>query len=407
VLAGRDSQQIIGNIEIITGQRSLVLHDFLVANRNQLIARCRVKASGRCARLASDVALAYVLPQLLDQIISVLRLERAAEPMRRGEVPGCADGPAVSLSKIGATARQHGHELLRRGYTMIFLVQDYCDLFQAVADLAIESDTQIGVDEFRTLNRCLDSAIAQSANEFAYQRDMARRTRVAEDFRERLGVLVHEARNLITTANYAMLARKSVASLLNGESDEILRRCLTGLEKLIGRSIEAVRTGAPRPTHKQLINMADFVVDVQLAARLEAQACGCIFKVDRVDPRLTVDADRDMLLSAVSNLLQNAFKFTAPGTAVSLTIGAVSDRVRIDVEDSCGGWAPATAERMFRAFNQCGDDKSGLGLGLSICRRCVEADDGLVSARNLPGTGCVFRIELPEHHLSTQAVTLI
>ena len=54
-----------------------------------------------------------------------------------------------------------------------------------------------------------------------------------------------------------------------------------------------------------------------MPASLEAQVKGCVFFVSEVDRALAVDADRDLLLSAVGNLLQNAFKFTAPGHARS------------------------------------------------------------------------------------------
>lgn len=74
-------------------------------------------------------------------------------------------------------------------------------------------------------------------------------------------------------------------------------------------------------------------------------------------------------LSAVGNLLQNAFKFTEPQTAVNLSVYAVGDRVLINVEDHCGGLLPSEAETMFIPFTQLGENKTGLGLGLSISRR--------------------------------------
>jgi signal transduction histidine kinase len=54
---------------------------------------------------------------------------------------------------------------------------------------------------------------------------------------------------------------------------------------------------------------------------------------------------------------------------------------------------------LFRPFTQTGHDRSGIGLGLSICRRIVDANDGVLSVRDMPGTGCVFSIALPRHAL--------
>ena len=136
-----------------------------------------------------------------------------------------------------------------------------------------------------------------------------------------------------------------------------------------------------------------------LAAGLEAQVKHCVFTVSEVDPLLAIDVDRDLLLSAVGNLLQNAFKFSHPHTEVTLNAYAVADRILIDVEDRCGGLPPGNAEKMFLPFTQSSDDKSGLGLGLSIARRSVEANEGILRVRSIPGIGCIFTIDWPRHLL--------
>ncbi len=109
--------------------------------------------------------------------------------------------------------------------------------------------------------------------------------------------------------------------------------------------------------------------------------------------------NRDHLLAALINLLQNAFKFSHPHTEVTLHAYTTADRVVIDVKDHCGGLPPAFAEKMFSPFTQGGVDRSGLGLGLAIARRSVEADGGTLTVRDVPGTGCVFTMSLPLHTL--------
>ena len=78
---------------------------------------------------------------------------------------------------------------------------------------------------------------------------------------------------------------------------------------------------------------------------------------------------------------------------------ALGERVVIDVQDHCGGLRPGSTERMFTPFSQCGENLTGLGLGLSIARRSVEADGGTLTVRDKPGSGCVFSISLPRHTL--------
>jgi signal transduction histidine kinase len=146
--------------------------------------------------------------------------------------------------------------------------------------------------------------------------------------------------------------------------------------------------------------VADIIGEIMSSASLEAQNRECKLTVSVVDPKLAVDADRDLLISALGNLLQNAFKFTRHHSQVSLNAYAAADRILIEVEDSCGGLPPGEAEAMFLPFVQNSVDKSGLGLGLSISRRSVEANNGVLSVRDIPGSGCIFTIDLPRHALA-------
>ncbi|HYI86960.1 MAG TPA: HAMP domain-containing sensor histidine kinase, partial [Burkholderiales bacterium] len=177
----------------------------------------------------------------------------------------------------------------------------------------------------------------------------------------------------------------------------VLDRSLIGLRNLVDRSLADVRVSAGMPPRRELIPLAAFIAEVKISAALEAQARGCEFDVSEVDPRLAVEADRELLFSAIGNLLQNAFKFTEQSTEVVLHAYGAGDRVLLEVEDRCGGLPVGDADRMFKPFTQGSTDKSGLGLGLSICRRSVEANGGLLSVRDMPGTGCVFTIDLPRH----------
>jgi signal transduction histidine kinase len=376
-----------------------MLHEFLTAERAKLIDRCRSKVAQRPAPAATDAELEYGIPLFLDQLIKTLRVEQTSDPMRSRKVSGPSGGGTAVLSEIGVTAARHGRELLLHGFTLDQVVHDYGDLCQAITEVAFEQDAPIQVDEFRTLNRCLDNAIADAVTEFAYQRDLSIADRQLHTFNERLGFLAHDLRNLIHTATVAVAAIKAGDVGLAGATGAILGRSLIGMRNLIDRSLADVRVTAGMPARHQLISVADFIAEVKLAASLEPRVRECGFTVSIVDPQLAVEADRDMLLSAVGNLLQNAFKFTGHHTEVSLNAYAAADRIRIDVEDHCGGLPPGDPEEMFLPFTQIGADKSGLGLGLSICRGSVEANSGALSVRDLPGSGCVFTIDLPRHAL--------
>lgn len=193
--------------------------------------------------------------------------------------------------------------------------------------------------------------------------------------------------------SYAAIKSGSVG--LDGATSAVLNRSLVGLRDLIDRALAEVRLAAGVPTQLDYVAVGRFISEVQVAASLEAKAKGCEFTVSPVEPGLAIHADEQLLYSTVSNLLQNAFKFTRSHGHVSLKAYGTGDRVLIEVEDQCGGLPEGKAEAMFRSFEQHDANRSGLGLGLSISRRAVEASGGKLSVRDMPGIGCVFTIDLP------------
>jgi signal transduction histidine kinase len=170
------------------------------------------------------------------------------------------------------------------------------------------------------------------------------------------------------------------------------------MSALLRASISEVRLSADIAT-LDAFSVAAFVADARMTAALYAGASGCTLKVPSVDPLLGVVGNRPLLAAALTNLLQNAFKFTHLHTEVTLTARSADDRVLIEVQDNCGGLPAGTAEMLFKPFGQAGQNKSGLGLGLSIARQSVEANGGTLSVMNLPGAGCVFTISLPRQPL--------
>jgi signal transduction histidine kinase len=368
-----------------------VLNEFLMDNRGELIDRCRSKVAKRTALKANHGELDYGIPLFLDQLIATLRKECASEP----DLGSGVESDPPHLSGIGTGAMLHGRELLERGFTIDQVVHDYGDLCQAITGLAVECGVPIDANEFKTLNRCLDDGIADAVTEFSHMQNALLMDRGIQASNERLGVLAHELRNRLQTAMLAVTALKSGNVGLNGATGALLDRSLIGLSNLIDGSLSEVRAAAGIPPRHQLILMTAFIAEVKISASLEAGSRGCTLTVSDVDKSLAVFADRDLLFSAIGNLLQNAFKFTQPGTEVSLTIHAVGGRLLIDVTDHCGGLPPGAAAKLFEPFTQRGVDRSGLGLGLSIARRSVEASGGTLSVRDMPGSGCVFTIDLP------------
>ncbi len=374
-----------------------MMHTFLTNNRAELIARCKVKVSQRPRRAATEQQLANGVPLFLDQLTRTLAAEEADEGAESLRISGASGGDALALSEMGVTAAAHGKQLLKLGFSVDQVVHDYGDLCQAITDLAFERDAPFAIAEFRTLNRCLDNAIADAVTEFSLQRDKVAAEQQSAEANERIGFFVHELRNSLGTATLAVSALELGNMTLGGATGAVLKRSLSALDHLIDESIAEVRIDTAALS--QTFSLAEFIADAQSDAQLGANAAGCTLTVPAVHPGLAVRGHRDLLLAALANVLQNGFKFTHSHTEVKLTTHAEGEQVLIEVNDHCGGLPPGGAERMFTPFSQRSDDKSGLGLGLSIARQSIEADFGTLSVRDVPGTGCVFTIRLPRHRL--------
>ena len=353
-----------------------MLFEFVAEHREEIIRRCRAKLKRRSSPALTPAELEYGVPQFLDQLVYALRHRLSTN------------------SEIDASARRHGHDLHLQGFTVSQVVHDYGDVCQSITDLALQLDAPISVDDFRTLNRCLDEAIASAVTEFGRGNQSLLDAESARDD-ERLGFLAHEIRNLVGTASVAFEVLRTGNVGVGGSTGDVLQRSLSALRDLITRSLAEVRLRR-RVRDRTQFSIAEFIEELAPAAALEAGARGLTFQVDARDAGALVDADRPILAASVSNLLHNAFKFTRPGSTVTLRSSiATTGRVLLEVEDECGGLPGGNVADLFEPFEQRSADRTGLGLGLAISRWGAEANDGRIYARNLPDHGCVFTVDLP------------
>jgi len=356
-----------------------MLQDFIALNREEIIARARLRVSSRAAPKPSDTRLEHGVPILLTQIVEALATARA--PHLVG---------AKSPTQISDTAALHGQELLKDGLTVAQVVNCYGDVCQVVTELAGEATIAISPQEYHVFNNCLDEAVAGAVTAYGQQRE---RDLVYEGT-ERLGVLAHEMRNLLNTMTLAFGVIRDGKVGLGGSTGAMLARSMSGLCALVDRSVDEVRSAADKPK-LQPISMVEFMEEMQISGAVHAEGYGRQLIVHPVERDLIIEGDWHLLASAVSNLLQNAFKFSRPRGCVSLSTHVTADRVQIEVSDECGGLPLGKAEDLFRPFVQGGTDHSGLGLGLTIARSAARANSGDILVRDIPGTGCVFTIDLP------------
>jgi signal transduction histidine kinase len=352
-----------------------VLDAFVAENREEIIRRCRAKVAVRSVPAATPAELEYGVPRFLDQLVDALRHQRS------------------SGSDIGASATRHGRHLHLRGFTVSQVVHDYGDVCQSITDLALALQVPISVEDFRVLNRCLDDAIASAVTEFGRSTQALSAAESIRDV-ERLGFFTHELRNLVGTAFTAFEVLRTGQVGIGGSTGNVLQRSLLALRDFINRSVDEVRQRHDLRSRSRF-GIDEFMAELAPGAALEAHARGLSFRVEGGDPDTRVDADRPVLAAVVTNLLQNAFKFTQPRSSVILRGSATSSRVLIAVEDECRGLPDGKIDELFRPFEQRSADRTGLGLGLAMCRLGAEVNGGFVSVRDLPGHGCVFTVDLP------------
>ena len=356
-----------------------MLHEFISTHREEIIARCRAKVATRSIPPPSEAEIEHGVPLFLEQLVDTLR-------------------SGTSTDAIDTSAGQHGLDLLAQGFTVSQVVHDYGDVCQTITELAVETKSPISTEDFRTLNRTLDEAIAAAVTTYegeSQQLASIKQQESSEGSNERVGFLVHELRNLVNTAIVAFEVLKTGNVGISGNTGAVLQRSLLGLRDLIAHSLDEVRM-IQGTTNRRRIVVAHLIDDIAAAARLAANVRGIRLTVPPVDPGIAIDADPQVLGAVLGNLLQNAIKFTHPATEVALRVKATAERVLIEVEDECGGLpGGGDAKELAASSEQRGTDRSGLGIGLTFSRWGAEVNGGRLYARNLPPKGCVFTVDLP------------
>jgi len=382
----------------------LRLHEFLLKNKTDILDLTEEKTLELAGTRASSDQLKQGLPIFFQQLLGILLLERPAvtkpAASKKGATKGAneADESAMAMAagkpeeaEVAESAALHGTEMLRLGYTLSHVVHAYGAMCQSITELAEKKDFHIDVGGFHDLNQCLDVAIAGAVTEYQKLRDTQEKDR--ED--KHLGFLTHEMRNALTSATMAfqMIERGSVA--VAGSTGKVVTKSLKRMQELIDRSLTDIRLRVDPEVHMESGRLLVIADQILVTAGMEAQSKKQKIEL-KIDPNLVIEADQQAFHSALSNLIQNAIKFTREGGTIQIRGSVDEEHIIVEVEDECGGLPPHAATDLFKAFAQKNENRTGLGLGLTIARRAIALNHGTVEVRNLAGKGCVFKIILPK-----------
>src|ERR1700730_16780655 len=206
-----------------------MLHEFLTENRDLLIKRCREKVAKRFEPTEAASVIDHGVPLFLAQLAETLQAEQGTS-----DRIGDTTEPTPAPTAIGRAAALHGAELLRRGFTVDQVVHDYGDVCQCVTALAVERATPISTDEFRTLNRCLDNAIADAVASFGVATQVSADAK-AQTSQQRLAEYIADHRRLNAIARQSFTGIKTGNIGPGGATGDLLTLTLKELDELTDR----------------------------------------------------------------------------------------------------------------------------------------------------------------------------
>lgn len=248
-------------------------------------------------------------------------------------------------------------------------------------------------------------------------RDIAERKRLEAELRQRaealteaarqkdqfIAMLAHELRNPlapIPTA-VALLRHLPPADSRITWAYDMIERQVAHMARLVDDLLDVSRlTHGTIALHKAPLDLAIVIQRAVEACRPAVAERGCRFELDLPQGPLPVDGDETRLTQIVSNLLDNAVKYSRQGGRVRIHAGTEAGEVVLVVQDEGRGIDPAFLPHIFEPFSQADHSldrtEGGLGMGLAFVHRLVEMHGGRVDARSAGlGQGAEFVVRLP------------
>jgi PAS domain S-box-containing protein len=228
---------------------------------------------------------------------------------------------------------------------------------------------------------------------------LAESDRAKDEF---LAMLAHELRNPLAPIVTALevMKRTAAGSPEALELRAMLERQAAHLARLVDDLLDVSRISRGRlEVRRSPIAIADLVAQALETCRPHLEAAGHHVELAMPSEPLYVDADRVRMVQALSNLINNAAKYTRAGGLVSVSAGHAGERVEIRVRDTGIGIAPEMLARVFDMFARAEhsyESAGGLGIGLTLAKRIAELHDGTLSAHSEGlGRGAQFTLSLP------------
>lgn len=223
----------------------------------------------------------------------------------------------------------------------------------------------------------------------------AEKTKTSEEMKSTLlAALAHDLKTPVAAASAAIENWEGAAGTT--EASRLARGELSALARRIGELMDVVRldSGIAHPRRERVT--CGEIVEAALARFGESLADHSLF-LDVPSPELAVEVDPAQLTEALGHGLENAARYSPPGSEIRVSVAGDFGRVRFRVEDAGPGIAPEDRERAFERFVRLpgAEGTPGTGLGLSIAKSLVEANGAELSLGSSASGGTLFTIAIP------------
>ncbi len=189
---------------------------------------------------------------------------------------------------------------------------------------------------------------------------------------------------------------------LNDQQREFVEKILDSVEQmgdLVENLLDLGRIEAGLGLNLEMVAFEDILDEVLNAQRPQAINKRISLEAEVVGPLEPVEADPTMLRQAISNLIDNAIKYTQSGGQILVRVSQAHGRMHISIRDTGMGISPADQSRLFERFYRARRQESlkerGTGLGLAIVKSIVEQHGGTVTVESRLGAGSTFTVDLP------------
>ncbi|WP_170115686.1 sensor histidine kinase [Melittangium boletus] len=268
------------------------------------------------------------------------------------------------------------------------VVREYAYVIEEVRAWLEERGEQVSVQDYSFFSIAIFELAAESARRFAkYQAEQ-----VARERSEHVAGIAHQLRTPVSTLSLYVQQLERTKGVPDVRSVERLRGTVARLSRLVDGILRMERFSPEElPVHAELLDPAQVIDQIVADYEHEARRKGLLLEVSaKHSARMYVD--RDLLVDALGNLIQNAIKYTDKGF-VHVTVEPHEDGVVFKVKDSGPGIAPERQRELFRPVRP--GQPGGFGLGLSIAFRAAVAQGGSLEVESEEGQGSTFSLHLP------------